>query len=152
VSTPKASNFTAIMAEAWLNEEELRVSAVEPLRTLWTWHALEELDHKSVAYDVYQEVSGDYATRIRWMLRISIAFVFGVSVMHTRFMMRDGLFKRPSYIAKRWWKYWGPRGYFMKLLPAYLRYYRRDFHPWEDDHSELIARFERELTQRAVAA
>lgn len=138
-------HFTAIMAEGWLHEDELRESAVEPLRTLWTWHALEELDHKSVAYDVYHAAGGDYATRIKWMMRISLGFVVGVSIMHIRFMARDGVLRDPAYVAKRWWKYWGPRGVFTKLLPAYLRYYRRDFHPWEEDSSTLIARFERAL-------
>jgi len=145
-------HFTAIMAEGWLDETEMRESAVEPLRTLWTWHAIEELDHKSVAYDVYQEIGGDYERRRAWMLRISFGFILGVSIMHMRFMWRDGLFKRPGYLAKRWWKYWGPRGAFTKLIPSYLSYYKRDFHPWEHDHNALIARFERVLSERYDAA
>jgi uncharacterized protein len=145
-------HFTAIMAEAWLHETELREAAVEPLRSLWTWHAIEELDHKSVAYDVYHDIGGDYETRRRWMLRISVAFIVGVSIMHVRHMSRDGLFSRPGYVAKRWWAYWGPRGYFARLIPAYLKYYRRDFHPWAEDHTELIARFERELARTYQAA
>jgi len=145
-------HFTAIMAEAWLHEGELRESAVEPLRSVWTWHAIEELDHKSVAFDVYNEVGGDYGTRRNWMLRISVAFILGVSIMHVRHMARDGLFSRPGYVARRWWAYWGPRGYFAKMIPAYLKYYRRDFHPWAEDHSALIARFERELAQTYQAA
>jgi len=145
-------HFTAIMAEGWLQEDEMRGLAVGPLRELWTWHALEELDHKSVAFDVYNEVGGDYATRRRWMLRISVGFILGVTLTHLQFMAKDGQLKRPLYLAKRWWKYWGPRGYFTRLVPAYLRYYRRDFHPWDEDHTELIARFERELTRQAKAA
>jgi uncharacterized protein len=144
-------HFTAIMAEGWLREAELRDSAVEPLRSLWTWHALEELEHKSVAYDVYRAVGGDYERRRLWMLRITFGFVVGVSLMHIRFMMRDGLLARPLYLAQRWLKYWGPRGVFTKLIPAYLRYYRRDFHPWEQDHAQLIADFERVLTRSTKA-
>lgn len=145
-------HFTAIMAEGWLNDDEMRNMASGPLRELWTWHALEELDHKSVAFDVFNEVGGDYETRRRWMLRISFAFIVGVSFSHLQFMAADGQLKRPLYVAKRWWRYWGPRGHFSRLIPAYLRYYRRDFHPWEEDHTQLIERFERELTQRAEAA
>jgi predicted metal-dependent hydrolase len=144
-------HFTAIMAEGWLTQDELRKAAAEPLRTLWTWHALEELDHKSVAFDVFNEVSGDYATRVRWMIRISIGFMLGVSFMHLRFMAADGQLKRPGYVLQRWWKYWGPRGHFTRLVPAYLRYYKRDFHPWDDDHTALIARFERVLRESGYA-
>ena len=142
-------HFTAIMAEAWLKDDTMRESAAEPLRRLWDWHAIEELDHKSVAYDVYQEVGGDYETRVRWMLRISVAFIVGITIMHLRFMAADGQLKRPAYVAKRWWRYWGPRGHFTRLVPAYLRYFRRDFHPWQEDHSALIARFEQALRYAA---
>ncbi|MDB4972156.1 MAG: hypothetical protein JWN48_497 [Myxococcaceae bacterium] len=138
-------HFTALMAEMWLNEPELRAKASEPLRALWTWHALEELDHKSVAFDVYRAVDGDEARRLRWMRRITVGFIVGVSYLHLQMMARDKQLDRPLYLLKSWWKYWGPRGYFTKLIPLYLRYYKRDFHPWEHDSRALIARFEREL-------
>lgn len=138
-------HFTALMADMWLNEPALRALAVEPMRTLWTWHALEELDHKSVAFDVYQTVSGDYERRIRWMVRITFSFVLGVSMFQYFLLKRDGKLSRPRELARGWWRYWGPRGYFTRLIPAYLRYFRRDFHPWQEDHRALIARFEREL-------
>ncbi|MDB4991294.1 MAG: metal-dependent hydrolase [Myxococcaceae bacterium] len=138
-------HFTALMAEMWLNEPTLREQAVEPLRALWTWHALEELDHKSVAFDVYRAVNGDEATRLRWMRRITVGFVLGVSYLHLRMMYKDQQLTRPLTLVKSWWKYWGPRGYFTRQIPHYLRYYKRDFHPWEQDSRALIARFEREL-------
>lgn len=138
-------HFTALLAEMWLNEPELRDQAVEPLRTLWTWHAIEELEHKAVAFDVYRSVGGDYATRVRWMVRITFSFIVGISACHVHLMRADGEFKRPLHLAKRWWQFWGPRGLFTRLVPSYLRYYKRDFHPWEQDHTLLIARFEREL-------
>lgn len=138
-------HFTAIMADMWLKEPTLREQAPAALRDLWTWHALEELDHKAVAFDVYRAVDGDEVTRLRWMLRITFAFVIGVSFLHIKLMKADGHFARPFAIAKSWWKFWGPRGYFTRRLPAYLRYYKRDFHPWQDDSRALIARFEREL-------
>jgi predicted metal-dependent hydrolase len=144
-------HFTAIMAEGWLTRDSLREAADPRVRDLWTWHAIEELDHKSVAFDVYQQVSGDYARRVRWMLRITLGFIIGVSIMHVQMMAADKQFERPQQlwqVAKSWWSYWGPRGYFTRLIPAYLRYYRRDFHPWEKDDASLIARFEAELRGR----
>jgi uncharacterized protein len=143
-------HFTAIMAEGWLTQEGHREQAAEPIGDLLTWHALEELDHKSVAFDVYQEVSGDYERRIKWMARITLGFMLGVSIMHIQMLAADKQLSRPWAIAKSWWRYWGPRGYFTRLIPAYLRYYRRDFHPWEDDHGPLIARVEAELAGKVA--
>jgi predicted metal-dependent hydrolase len=34
---------------------------------LWQWHSLEELEHKSVAFDVYNQIGGSYKMRIRVM-------------------------------------------------------------------------------------
>jgi hypothetical protein len=138
-------HFTALMATAWLNEPEVRAMVPAELRKLWTWHALEELDHKSVAFDVYQEVGGDHARRTRWMRRITIGFIFGVSWLHIDLMRADNAFDDPLALAKAWWKFWGPRGLFTRRIPHYLRYYKRDFHPWEDDSRALIAKFERDL-------
>jgi uncharacterized protein len=138
-------HFTALMAEMWLNEPELRAMVPEQLRKLWTWHALEELDHKAVAFDVYQEVGGDHARRTRWMRNISVAFILGVSGLHISLMRNDGAFKEPLAVAKSWWKFWGPRGFYTRRIPQYLSYYKRDFHPWDEDSRALIERFEREL-------
>jgi predicted metal-dependent hydrolase len=145
-------HFTAIMAEGWLKEPTMRAAVSEPLRAIWTWHALEELDHKSVAFDVYRAVDGDEATRIRWMVRITIGFILGVTFLHLRLLSKDRQLNRPLAIFKSWWKYWGPRGYFTKRIPSYLRYYRRDFHPWQEDTRALIERFERELERGYVSS
>jgi len=139
-------HFTAIMAEMWLNEPEMRALVPEKMRALWTWHAIEELDHKAVAYDVYREVGGDYERRRRWMMRISLGFILGVSWLHIDLMRADNEFNKPLAMAKSWWKFWGPRGFFTKRIPSYFRYYARDFHPWDEDSRALIEHFEQNLT------
>jgi len=145
-------HFTALMAESWLRAPELRALAPEPIRSLWTWHAIEELDHKSVAFDVYRAVGGDERMRLRVMVRITIGFILGISLMHIGMMRKDGTFDRPRDVLRGWFRYWGPRGTFTRQIPAYLRYFRRDFHPWETDSRPLIAAAEREIAAARRAA
>lgn len=139
-------HFTALLAQMWLTRPELRESAVEPLRTLWTWHAIEELEHKAVAFDVYREAGGSYARRAYWMARTTVSFILGVSLCHVHLMKVDRAFGDKRYLAQRWWRFWGIGGYFSQLVPSYLRYYKPTFHPEQHDDSALIARFVQELS------
>jgi predicted metal-dependent hydrolase len=143
-------HFTAILGEQWLTRDDIRGSAHPNVRPLWTWHALEELDHKSVAFDVYQAVGGPYSLRVSVMLGVSVTFLWKVGSIHARLMRADRQLDPRAWLAGIW-RCWRPRGYFSTLLPAYLRYFKRGFHPWERDDSALVSHFERELDALASA-
>jgi predicted metal-dependent hydrolase len=136
-------HFTAIMAEEWLSSPTLSRGAHESIRPLWTWHAIEELDHKAVAFDVFRAAGGGYFLRVVVMIFATIGFVTKVAQMHVRLLEAERQLGNLGSIARGLWKWWGPRGHFTRLIPGYLRYYRPDFHPWQQDDSALIARHER---------
>jgi uncharacterized protein len=144
-------HFTAIMAEQWLTRADLRLRAQPEVRALWTWHALEELDHKAVAFDVYEASGGSYTLRVLVMLGVTYGLLRKVSSLHARLMLADR-----QHDARVWlrgfWRCWGPRGYFTSLVPAYLRYFDPSFHPWQQDDAALVRKFERELALVAQPA
>ena len=73
--TAALEHFTAIMAEAALGSDLL--DDVHPsMRRLFMWHSAEELEHKSVAFDVYQAVNGSYALRIFGLVSGSMKLLF----------------------------------------------------------------------------
>ena len=140
-------HFTAIMAESWLKHPELREACHPELQALWLWHAIEELDHKAVAFDVYQAAGGEYARRALTMLVVTVGLIGGISIFQAQLMAHDNEHRNVRSWAKGLWKYWGPKGYFVKLIPSYLRYFRRDFHPWDSDETALMAAAEAELSR-----
>ncbi|MFT3921312.1 MAG: metal-dependent hydrolase [Myxococcales bacterium] len=140
-------HFTAIMAESWLKHPELRERCHKDLRALWLWHAIEELDHKAVAFDVYQAAGGQYALRAATMVFVTIGLIGGISIYQAQLMAHDNEHKNLKSWAKGLWTYWGPTGYFVRLIPSYLRYFRRDFHPFDQDDSALLAAAETELSR-----
>jgi predicted metal-dependent hydrolase len=144
-------HFTAIMAETWLNDDELRARCHQNVRALWTWHALEELDHKAVAFDVYQAAGGEYERRATIMAFVTIGLVATVARIQFALMKRDGQHRNIRSWASGLYRTWGPGGYFLRMVPAYLAYYRRNFHPWQRDDRELIERGERELAELVPA-
>jgi predicted metal-dependent hydrolase len=144
-------HFTAIMAETWLKDPELRAQCDASVRDLWTWHAIEELDHKAVAFDVYQAANGPYALRALVMIGVTVGLIWTATHYQRKFMKHDGQHKNWKVWARGFARFWGPRGYFPKLIPAYLRYFRPDFHPWQQDDAETISAFETALGYGAAA-
>ncbi|MGH3851429.1 MAG: metal-dependent hydrolase, partial [Pseudonocardiaceae bacterium] len=58
-ATIALEHLTAIMADNVLGEPQVLKTSDKNMAALWRWHAIEETEHKAVAYDVYREVFGD---------------------------------------------------------------------------------------------
>lgn len=130
-------HFTAIFADGVLSEAKWVDDAVEPMKRLWTWHSIEETEHKSVAFDVYQALGGGYWRRVAWLLYVTMLFSFDTAVQTAHCLYRDGeLFK-----VKTLWQglkfYFGRRGLLWFSLPQYLAYFKPGFQPWERDNLHL---------------
>ena len=66
--TAAMEHITAIMAESALSDQNPMVGKAEPvMQELWNWHAAEEMEHKSVAFDVYRAIGG--SERILYLSR-----------------------------------------------------------------------------------
>lgn len=142
-------HFTAIMATTILEDREVFESMDPRVRSLWLWHAIEETEHKSVAFDVFQHVGGTYKVRIRAMAFVTVMFIANQMRFHHQLMKADGQLTNVRSYARGIRKYWGPRGKFTKLIPAYLQYYRRDFHPWQDDNRAVVEKWKRYVEDQA---
>ncbi|MCM1959075.1 metal-dependent hydrolase [Acinetobacter modestus] len=65
-------HYTALMADFFLKKRpELFEEAVPEVRKIWIWHCIEEIEHKSVAFDVYMRFVGDRKLLHRTMRRIT---------------------------------------------------------------------------------
>lgn len=138
-------HLTAMMADMLLERSDVREDMHESMRPIWVWHAIEETEHKAVTYDVFQQVGGTYAERTFYL-----AFsTFLLGVMATYFTGRMMLNDRKNLSLKDGvrglWRMWGWNGTFSSLIPTWLDYFRPDFHPWQHDNSELIARFKEQI-------
>ncbi|MGX5219237.1 metal-dependent hydrolase [Pseudomonas segetis] len=146
-STCALEHFTATMAEQLLKREDLTTQMNDPkLYQLWMWHAIEENEHKAVAYDTYKAIGGGYFTRIWAMVIVTISFLWVVGGFQLHLMRKDGqLFN---------WRSWGkglsillgPRhGFLTRLIKPYLAYYRPDFHPLQYNTETLVQHWRKRL-------
>lgn len=138
-------HFTAIMAEQLLTEPELLAQFDPKMAELWLWHAIEETEHKSVAFDVYQHVGGTYLRRVLVMGLVTVRFTTHIAWMKHQLMKNDPNARGVRGRLRAAWTLWGDPGWFRKLVPAYLDYFRPDFHPWDRDPSDALARAREQL-------
>jgi predicted metal-dependent hydrolase len=134
-ATCALEHFTAILAELLFANDELRAQMDPEMLRLWQWHAVEETEHKAVAFDTYQAVGGTYRTRVLIMAFTTVSFLANVSRFQVRLLKSDvALGPSPDVVRtmlRGWFRLWVYPGTFRPLVPAYLDYFRRDFHPWQ---------------------
>jgi uncharacterized protein len=138
-ATCALEHFTALLAESLLSSERLRAEIDPSVRTLWVWHALEESEHKAVAFDVYTATGSGYARRAAIMLLTTAVFFAVVAVVHARLMWTRGILFRPWTWMRGIGRMWITPGYFRRLVPGYLAYFRPRFHPDDRDTEALLA-------------
>jgi predicted metal-dependent hydrolase len=132
-------HYTAVLADGLLRHPEWLADAEPAMRTLWSWHAAEETEHKAVAFDVYRAAGGKYWRRVLWYLHVSLLFWCDTFMQTMHNLRHDGqLYKARTWTsAARMW--FGRRGLAWHLLAPALRYLSPRFHPWQHDNKKLVA-------------
>src|SRR6059058_5111510 len=88
--TAALEHYTATLAELLLTDEQARQAVGKPgARDILTWHALEESEHKAVAYDVYKAVGGGEFTRIFVMFLTDLLFIGETGLMLVISLLKD---------------------------------------------------------------
>lgn len=127
--TVALEHFTAIMAKGFMDHPEFLQKMDPALASIWAWHAIEEVEHKSVAFDVYKATVNDEDLRVRVMMEVTFFFLLLNTVRTLRMMQATGSLFRPKAWVKGLNFLWGKPGVFRKIIPDYLEFYRKDFHP-----------------------
>lgn len=144
--TAALEHYTATLAECLLAKPEAQELLGEgEVRSLLLWHALEESEHKSVAFDVYRAVGGSEALRI-WTMRIVSLMFIAATVVHTALsMLRDRATYNPARLVQSLWAL-RKSPFLGRDIGRKLRTYnKRGFHPDDWDATELIEQWKGEL-------
>jgi predicted metal-dependent hydrolase len=136
--TVAIEHFTAVLAELLLRPDSVMNNADPSMRDLWRWHAAEEMEHKSVAFDVYRAVGGSEALRLSVMKRAS--FFIGFELMRAVFyiLRKDKQLFNFSLWRKGLAGLFGKHGAFKGGWAPYQEFYARGFHPWQQDTQHLL--------------
>jgi uncharacterized protein len=140
--TAASEHFTAVFAETLLGDEQARaLLGSTEVRSMLLWHAIEESEHRSVAFDVYRSVGGTETRRI-WTMRI-IQFTFTASVVAYSIISLLG--DRAAYNPVRLFHSLAALRHSPFLTRALVRrirtYTKRGFHPDDTDNTALLERW-----------
>ena len=151
--TAALEHYTASLAEVLLRQDSALNEFTTPeIRTLFSWHALEETEHKSVAYDVFQEVCGKRYVRVGVMYACHVGFLVGMSAAVALSIALDREARRPRTLVR------SLRGlrthpFFQRSIVRRLRDYdRADFHPDDHDTVALLAHWRTQLGDLRTAS
>ncbi|RMI33682.1 metal-dependent hydrolase [Nocardia stercoris] len=144
--TAALEHFTAIFAETLLGDERAQaLLGTTEVRSMLLWHAIEESEHRSVAFDVYRAVGGSERRRIAAMRAIMVLFTSSL-VIHTFVSL---LGDRAAYNPIRLGRSLAALRHSPFLSPKVLRrvgsYNRRGFHPDDIDNTALLEYWTTEL-------
>lgn len=142
-------HLTATLAALALRHDDQLAGADARLRSLWLWHASEEVEHRSVAFDLYVAAGGSPARRVRWYLYILLVMVLEASAQTALNLHHSGRLWRLSTWRDGLMFVCGPRGLLWRSAPALWRYLRRDFHPSREPEATAQAS---ELSRRWLKA
>ena len=144
-ATVVMEHITAVMAHFALTRPEEFDPLPDSVQELLLWHAIEEIEHKSVAFDVYEECVGDRNRLRRQLLLHMVLFPLGIrdfQRMLLRELGHETTWKERAEMARY---LLGPKGLVVSVLPRYLALLKPGFHPWDLDDSHLVAEWKGRL-------
>ncbi len=145
--TAALEHYTATLAEVLLTDEEARARFDVPeIRSLLLWHALEESEHKAVAFDVYRAAGGSERLRRLMMNLTSVAFLVALVGSVTVSLAKDPTtWRRPGRVARSLAALRHSPFVSSDVLRRLRAYNRPGFHPDDLDAGALVERWRAEL-------
>ena len=145
--TMALEHFTAILAHELLKDSRHLAGADAETAAMWRWHAVEEIEHKGVAYDTWLHATRDWTRFKRWkvkakvMLLVTRNFIIDRTRGTLELLRQDGI-TGPRAWARFFWFAWVRPGMMRKIFLAWASFFLPGFHPWKHDDRALIARAE----------
>jgi uncharacterized protein len=150
-STCAYEHYTAVLSEVMLSNPATSEAMTPMMRRLWLWHALEETEHKAIAFDLYKRLGGHERGRIAAYLLAMVFFQIDAFLQTTNNLRRDGALWKPSTLWGMLTFYVGRpsrgNGWIWMTARPLLAYFKRDFHPHQLGEPSLSKAYASEHAQ-----
>lgn len=130
--TAAAEHLTALMADTFYSHKETLQDAHPYVRALLAWHAIEEMEHRDVAFDVMKQVGEVPEFTRKFALAFTTVLMLGFTTYRANIMLKHDGFDRLSRLKMTvkglpWFV--GSNGMLTKMRKPYAEWFKQDFHP-----------------------
>jgi uncharacterized protein len=144
--TAALEHYTATLAEQLLRDPDTRdLFGDDRVRDLFLWHALEESEHKAVAFDVYRAVGGTERVRRATMNAVTLGFLGGTLLALVQSLAMDRAAYNPMRVVRSARRFLRSSIISRELWRELRSYNEPGFHPSDRDASELLEQWREEL-------
>ena len=134
-ATAATEHLTALFAD-WMFRHPEALHGAEPrLQTLWMWHAAEEAEHCSTAFDVYRALGGTEQWRLRLLHYITWTFAMDITRQTVRNLWHDGSLFKWSTWKSAFTLLFAEDGMVRGNTAVWRAYKAPTFHPRQQDTS-----------------
>ncbi len=146
MATCAIEHLTATLSTKTLQHSDLLEGAASSYKRLWMWHALEEIEHKAVAYDVLMAATKGMPGWKRYLMRITamnstIALFLFIFLRNVPIYLRtDGVKPGFRFWCRFFWLTMIAPGHWRRCVPMMLSYYLPWFNPRNSDDADLVRR------------
>ena len=150
-------HYTALLADWVLSVDSVTRDAEASYQALWRWHALEETEHKAVAFDVWNAVPrhrpvAAYGERAAAQLVATVIFMALVSQYTARMTKADPKARGGRNWLKLGRFLLGRQGFITRSFKPWLDYFKPGFHPWDHDNRHHLAALDDFVQQHLTMA
>ncbi len=144
-ATCALEHFTAALAQHALSVPGALDGAEGEAGDLWRWHAIEEIEHKAVAFDTYLHAAQHLSPFRRWLKRCVVMVATTLRFHYILYRNTADLLRQDGRHDWATWKtllayLYGPDGAMRHLILSISRYMHPHFHPWDEDDRALLRR------------
>jgi predicted metal-dependent hydrolase len=133
-------HLTTVFGEHWLTNLDL--NNMHPhFRKMWIWHAVEELEHTSVATDLMQHLNKEPKHIRISSLILSFTLMYNITKGTIKLLKADKQLWKLKTLTDACRFFFSPKHGLYKVIRPYFRIMKKDFQPV--DQSKLIMAFEK---------
>jgi len=131
--TAALEHYTAVLADVALRDDAKILEGMpEEMANLLKWHAAEEIEHRSVAFDLLKEVDDNYFLRAAGMARATVGLAFYIVLGQLTFLAYDRELKLQD-IPGQFFQFVERSAPLLKTVAEHIGdYFRPNFHLAKD--------------------